>query len=96
MVELSNGTWDKIRRIFPRDQQQRAADLLRTQCGENLPLMRNGTPEGLERIRFAALKLSEGNIEKLERSIVLANKDWRDLLMTAGFGQLGAHLEWIP
>jgi hypothetical protein len=52
---------------------------------------------GLERCRFAALKLSCGQLEKLRGAIELAAKDWRDLLMAAGFGRdLEAHLRWLP
>jgi len=51
----------------------------------------------MERIRFAVLKLSEGNIEKLVQGIELAQTDWRDLLMMAGFGEdVEAHDKWKP
>ena len=41
---------------------------------------------GLERIRFAVLKLSDGDVEKLDAAVNLAKTDWRDLLVAAGFG----------
>ena len=47
-----------------------------------------------ERIRLAALKLSNGDTGKLVDAIVLAQIDYRDLLMAAGFGRPGLHLEW--
>jgi hypothetical protein len=51
----------------------------------------------LERIRFAALKLSAGNLEALRSAVGLANRDWRDLLMAAGFGRdVDAHRSWHP
>jgi hypothetical protein len=40
----------------------------------------------MERVRFAVLKLSGGDLEKLRKAIKLAQTDWRDLLMAAGFG----------
>jgi hypothetical protein len=41
------------------------------------------------------LKLSEGNLDKLNRAVALAKTDWRDLLMAAGFGEdIKAHLAW--
>jgi hypothetical protein len=50
-----------------------------------------------ERLQFAALKLSEGNLDKLDRAVALAKIDWRDLLMAAGFGEdIKAHLAWLP
>lgn len=49
----------------------------------------------MERIRFAALKLSRGNPHKLLRAIEEARMDWRDLLMAAGFGtDENAHEIW--
>ena len=37
-------------------------------------------------MRFAALKTSRGTIEGLKAAIALGNLDFRDLLMSAGFG----------
>ena len=49
----------------------------------------------MERVRFAAIKLSEGDIHKLQEAIVDARIDWRDLLMAAGFGsEVDAHTTW--
>jgi len=52
---------------------------------------------GLERFRFAALKLSRGRMDKLADAVRLANKDWRDLLVAAGFADsVDAHKDWKP
>ena len=40
----------------------------------------------LERLRYAALKLSGGRLDALREAVELARIDWRDLLMGAGFG----------
>ena len=49
----------------------------------------------MERIRFAAIKLSQGNINKLLRAIDEARMDWRDLFMAADFGyDVNAHEKW--
>jgi len=40
----------------------------------------------LERLRFAAIKLSQGNSQALLRAIDVACMDWRDLLVAANFG----------
>jgi hypothetical protein len=51
----------------------------------------------LERIRFSVLELSGGNIDKLKRAITLAQKDWRDILVAAGFANDPlAHKTWNP
>jgi len=49
----------------------------------------------MERVRFAALKLSEGNTDKLLRAAQLAQRDWRELLVPAGFANdAEAHKSW--
>lgn len=39
----------------------------------------------LERIRFAVIKLSDGNKDNLKNAIELAKTDWRDVLCSAEF-----------
>ena len=59
--------------------------------------MADASEAALERLQFAALKLSEGNLDKLDRAVALANRDWRDLLMAAGFGEdVDAHKSGTP
>jgi len=43
------------------------------------------SPKGLERFRFAVLKIGKCNIEKLKTAIDMAKQDWRDLLVSAKF-----------
>lgn len=59
--------------------------IVRDECGYNLPLRGNHNEEEVERIRFAVLKLSRGNVDKLKKAVVDANTDWRDVLLWAGF-----------
>ena len=50
----------------------------------------------MERIRFAVIKLSKGNIEKLLAVIDEACMDWRDVLMAADFGyDMQTHEYWL-
>ncbi|HEV2199940.1 MAG TPA: hypothetical protein VGR73_08965 [Bryobacteraceae bacterium] len=50
-----------------------------------------------ERVRFAALKFSDGELEMLESAVKLAQTDWRDLLVATGFANdVGAHRKWEP
>ena len=45
----------------------------------------------------AGLKLSGGDLSKLQAAIALAQVDWRDVLMGAGFGEdVSAHRAWRP
>jgi hypothetical protein len=71
--------------------------VLTIDCGNNLPFMEHHDSTGLERIRFAALKVSDGQLERLEEAVRLAQIDWRDLLVAAGFEyDVYAHLDWWP
>jgi hypothetical protein len=97
MASLSEATWEKIRAIFPSTEHDEVAELLQSQCGNNLPFLGKETTEGLERFRFAALKLSGGSMDKLRAAVKLANRDWRDLLVAAGFADsVDAHKDWKP
>jgi hypothetical protein len=49
----------------------------------------------VERCHFAVPKLSNGKLDQLIQAITLAQTDYRDLLMSAGFGEeIGAHWDW--
>ena len=96
MVELSEGPWERLKKLFPSEQQREVATILEEECGNNLPFLDNADKYQLERVRFAALKLSDGNIDKLLDAVILAQTDWRDLFMSAGFGEsVTAHEEWL-
>jgi hypothetical protein len=50
-----------------------------------------------ERERFAALRLSGGNLDKLKEAVALGKSDFRDLLLEAGFANDGEqHQRWWP
>jgi len=84
-----------IRRLFPEAQHDVVCDVLARECGTNLPFCEACTGEQLERVRFAVLKLSGGDLDKLRRTVHDAQRDWRDVLMAAGFGHvLEAHRQW--
>jgi len=93
---MSPETEKRIALLFPPDQRDRVRRLLSEQCGNNLPLLESLDEVKLERVRFAALKLSQGKLDGLERAVALAKTDWRDLLMAADFGDPNAHSEWLP
>jgi hypothetical protein len=53
------------------------------------------TPEGMERIRFAILKLIAQNPKNEDIAFNLAQMDWRDLFMAAGFAESATeHENW--
>jgi hypothetical protein len=96
MEELTPKTVQLVERLFPPEHREEVCELLARECGDNLPLTGPPTPgAGHERIRFAVLKLSEGNLTKLHEIVNHAKIDWRDVLVWAGFGNsLTAHEEW--
>jgi hypothetical protein len=94
---LSPETERRVNLLFRPEEQNAAATLLITECGNNLPGLEILDEYQLERFRFAALKLSNGNLDKLRQAIALAKDDWRDLLVAAGFGNdVTEHNRWLP
>jgi hypothetical protein len=93
-VSLSEGTRTRLNALFAEADRGAAERLLVERCGSTLPF---STPSSLERIRFAALKVSEGDLAALRSAVKLANTDWRDLLVDAGFADdVDAHRAWFP
>ncbi len=69
--------------------------LMAEECGQNLPFMKAADERSLERVRFAILKISQGDPDRLLEAVALAQVDWRDVLVSAGFGyDVLAHQEW--
>jgi len=95
MANLSKTTEQLVEKTFAPEERDNVCQMLIRQCGNNLPFLGDADEYRLERFRFAALKLSHGNVEALSRAVRLAQKDWRDLLMAADFGNdLQAHEKW--
>jgi len=96
-VALGPYSKERLQLLFVGGDQKVAEKLLVEECGSNLPFLSESSAIDLERYRIAALKISHGSIEGLRRAIDLAQADWRDLLMAAGFGHdTAAHLSWMP
>jgi|SRR6267143_1588890 len=97
MVALSPDTLARIEVLFGPEQQDEARSLLENECADNLPFCERSDMFSLERLRFAVLKLSGGNLDRLRREIEQTKSDWRDTLMAAGFGHdPEAHKLWLP
>ena len=97
MIEISSGTRQRIHHLFPPQQWSQIEERLRCECGDNLPFVETHHRELAQRIRFAVLKLSNGDLERFEHELREAAIDWRDTLMAAGFGNsVRAHRSWRP
>ncbi|MGB5305871.1 MAG: hypothetical protein WBO57_06490 [Gammaproteobacteria bacterium] len=96
MLALSDRAKYLVNSVFPDEATRTTVmEKLARECGNGVPFCEKSTPEEMDRIRFSVVKLSEGDIRKLENAIELANVDWRDLFMAAGFGyDVEAHNEW--
>ena len=78
------------------EQAGAVGQMLLGRCGADLPVIAKQGDNGIERVRCAVLKLSEGKLDKLEHAIDRANVDWRDVLVWSGFGQdASAHKSWL-
>ena len=96
-LALSPRTRWYLNRLFDPDEAAEVAEILINECGNNLPLCKKETPAGMDRIRFAVLKLSRGDLDRLVKWVELAKKDWRDVLMAAESGDdTEAHKRWKP
>lgn len=94
-MRLSPGTQRRVDLIFPVGARREAATLLANECGTGLPFCADHDGHALERVRFAALKVSEGDLGRLQRAVAMAKKDWRDLLVEAAFASDDrAHESW--
>jgi hypothetical protein len=97
MIPLSDETRIRLEALFPKEEQSAAAKLIIEECGDGLPLTEWAKEDFWNRIRFAVLKLSSGDLKKLKQAVEGANRDWRDTLMAAGFGyDVNAHRSWSP
>lgn len=93
--QLSPRTQRLVMAIFSPADVVEASLWLEQECGNNLPFQKDADEFRMERIRFAAIKLSQGKMPELLRAIQLAQQDWRDVLMAAEFGHhLDAHEKW--
>jgi hypothetical protein len=95
--QLSPETLRRVDILFSPEDGERAKAILYEQCGNNLPFQDKADMYRLERLRFAALKYSDGNLTQLESAVKLAQQDWRDLLVATGFANdVEAHRRWEP
>ncbi len=80
--------------------QQSISILFDTEDYESVILMLDELPrDGRQpflRLKLAAIRRSGGSLQRLESAVELGKQDFRDLLMSAGFGDPNAHLRWVP
>ena len=95
-VPLSPDTQWLVEHLFKPGDRAEAAAMLVRQCARSLSSCENADSKSLERLRFAALKTSAGDLKRLSHAMHEAQMDWRDLLMAADFGRtVDAHHLWL-
>lgn len=74
-----------VRRRFSQDE----VDFVRCLLAEAVYADPESTAEGTERIQAAIVLLADGNIERFLDAVVMAQGDWRDVLVAADLAQEG-------
>ena len=90
-VNSKNNT---VNSFFSEGNRLEAIELLKSECADNLPLCKEANPSKMERIRFAAIKMSDGQLNELYYAVDLAQNDWRDLLKVSDCVNVDAHEIW--
>ncbi|GLX80546.1 hypothetical protein tinsulaeT_38860 [Thalassotalea insulae] len=95
MKNLTKTTTKVIHHLYKSREAMEIADMLDLDCN-SMSLGCNGwSLEQLERIHLAILKSSYSKNQDIEITIKQAKKDWRDVLVSAGFAEdLEAHKLW--
>lgn len=84
-IPLTDAVRRKVLQSFPAEQRAEVIRVLERECANNLPFSDIGTPEGLERIRLAVLKVANGNQAEFRKQIDAAKTDWRDVINAAEY-----------
>ena len=92
-VQLTPETERRVELLFPPGDREAVRMILLKECSTNIP---GWDSAGLERLHFAVLKRSDGDLVELRRAVDLAKLDYRDALMWAGFGEPYVHSRWLP
>ena len=94
---LSKQARIRLERIFPPESRAEAERQLIERCSSHLPDDSDRVLSHVDRMRFAAMKTSGGTFRYLEAAVELGNRDFRDLLVSAGFGfSAPSSLLWMP
>ena len=82
--------------LFDEPMRSHVKRTLLDSVSENIPFCDDETPEGMDRIRFSIMKLTDENSDNFAMAVELAQTDWRDLFMAAGFGHdANEHNNWF-
>lgn len=95
-IPLSRNTRRLADILLSDSDRDRICHRLKTECAEDIPMWHENTPEGMERIRFAVLRLISRNPKNEELAFNHAKMDLRDLFIAAGFAESTTeHKQWF-
>ena len=92
-VPFSPVNEERMQRLFPLQEWEQIRTALLDECGENIP---GWQMAGLERLRCAVLKISDGELSKFYQAIDLAKVDVRDVLLWASPDDFADLIGWMP
>lgn len=96
MIALSHAAKEHVAALFA-EKDVAGAERLLEQCTDDPRLIADIGRQGADRIVFAMIRLSDGDLGRLRDAIALFRRDWRDLLMASDFGRsIHAHETWRP
>jgi hypothetical protein len=86
-----------VSRLSPKNAERVALLFAGGEAGGASELIERECSQFDERVQTAVIKVSEGTMEGLLEAIALAQTDWRDLLVAAGFEHdPKLHETWWP
>jgi hypothetical protein len=96
MIKLTHASRERIAALF-QEEDVREAERLLEESTDNPRLANDVRRQGCDRLLFAAIRWSDGSLDRLREAIALLRKDWRDLLMASGFADdVHQHETWEP
>jgi hypothetical protein len=94
---LSSVARAHVSALFEPAEVEEAENFLISTLQPHSLALPSDSAELLERIQFAALRVSNGGLSELAVAVALARTDWRDLLVAGGFADnVEAHRKWVP
>jgi hypothetical protein len=93
---IEDSTSLRIDAMFQEDDRHLVREMIVESINWRMPGWRHSTLLDIERIRFAVLKLADGDVNKLGEVIELAKLDFRDVLLAANFPTPHSHQKWMP
>lgn len=95
-IPLSADAERRLLAVYAPEERREARRMLEFSCGSAVESGWGREPAAYDRVRFAAMQFSYGRIEGLVYAITLAQTDWRDLLVQAGFADDATeHTRWM-